>query len=91
MKIPVTESNTSSHAYLIAVAEPAVVEHEAFRAQIGGDVRDVFQFRGFVIEIYCLPAIVVYRARSIRLRPGHDPVAQVALEGNRTAVRIAGW
>ena len=71
---------------IIALAEPTVVEHKAFSAQIGGAGGDVFEHVEFVVEVDRFPAIVVHRAEAVVVGPRHDAVAQVALKGHRATI-----
>ncbi len=70
---------------VVAAAEPAVVEDEALRAKGGGAFGDIGQGIEGMVEIDGLPAIVVHRAWAAGIGPGHDPVAEVALEGGGDA------
>ena len=71
---------------IVARAEPAVIQHEALRAKVGGTAGDLFQFLGIVVEINRFPTVVVNRARPIGVREFHDPVPQMPLERDRAAV-----
>ncbi|HAR65627.1 MAG TPA: hypothetical protein DCR55_05370 [Lentisphaeria bacterium] len=65
MKIPVTESNTSSHAYLIAVAEPAVVEHLELDPQFGAALHHLDDGAFRDIQLAACSRVVVDRTQAI--------------------------
>ncbi len=63
--LPVAEAG----GVVVALAEPAVVQHEALGPQRGGAGGDVLQGGKVVVEIDRLPAVVVDGARAVRVWP----------------------
>ena len=72
---------------VIAVAKPAIIQHEPFGPQGDSAFRDLFQLIKVMIEIDGFPTVVMHRTRRIRAGKGHDPIAQMALERDGTAVQ----
>ena len=72
---------------VVALSEPAVIQHETLCPQSGSTVGDIGQDRPVVVEIHRFPTVVMDGARGLGLGPCHDAVAQMTLKADGTAVQ----
>ena len=77
---PVDEPVAERRVVRVALAEPAVVEHEQLDAEVARRGRDLDQLRLVEVEVGRLPVVDEDRPRPVAPRPAGEPLAVQAVE-----------
>jgi hypothetical protein len=75
---------------VVAAAEPAVVQHEALDAHVGGGIGQRHQVGQAVVEVQAFPGVQVHRPRLHRATRPVQPAAQFGVEIGGQPVQAGG-